>query len=115
MLDRDLDITGRCAVCGRAIALRVAPGAILTATPPEAQVVARRDEAAPAFAACCPLSVFVCSQEHAAWCVRRTAGTNALSLREAPTYAEEIFDGLLAEVLPASRPRGRRWGQTRNA
>lgn len=115
MIGEELEITGRCAICDRAIAIRVAPGAILTATPPETRVVARRDEAEPAFAACCPFTVFVCGQEHADRFARRLAGTHALSLGEALIHAEDIFGGLLAEDLPASRPRGRRWGQARNA
>lgn len=115
MIDQELEITGRCAICDRAIAIRVAPGTILTATPPETRVVARQDEAEPACAACCPFTVFVCSQEHADRFARRIAGTHALSLGEALTHAEDIFGGLLAEDLPASRPRGRRWGQARNA
>ena len=115
MLDRDLDIDGRCAVCDVSIALRVRPGAIISVTPPTTMVVARRDEAEPAFAACCPFTVFVCGQDHADQFVRRVAGTQALSLAEALMDAEEIFGGLLSEVIPANRPRGRRWGQPRDA
>ena len=76
-------------------------------------VVARRDKAAPAFAACCPFMVFARSQEHGDVFGRRVAGTHTLSLPEALTHAEGIFDGLLATDVPASRPRGNRWQQTR--
>lgn len=115
MLGQELDIAGRCAVCDRPITLRVGPGTIVAATPPETMVVARRDEAEPAFAACCPFTVFVCGQEHAEQFGRRIAGTHTLPLTEALTHAEEIFGSLLAEEIPASRPRGRRWGQSRDA
>lgn len=113
MLGQELDIAGRCAVCDRPITLRVGPGAIVTVTPPEAMVVARRDEAEPAFAACCPFTVFVCGQDHAEQFVRRVTGTHPLPLSEALMRAEEIFGSLLAEEIPASRPRGRRWEASR--
>ena len=115
MLDRELDIEGRCAVCDAAIMLRVRPGAIVAASPPSVMVVARRDEAEPAFAACCPYTVFVCGQEHAEQFTRRVSGTQALSLAVALRYAEEIFGSLLADTIPASRPRGKRWEQARDA
>jgi hypothetical protein len=115
MLDRELDIEGRCAVCDAAIMLRVRPGAIVATTPLTAMVVARRDEAEPAFAACCPYTVFVCGQEHAEQFTHRVSGTQALSLAEAWRRAEEIFGSLLADTIPASRPRGKRWGQARDA
>jgi hypothetical protein len=78
-------------------------------------VVARRDEAAPAFAACCPYTVFVCGQEHAEQFARRIAGAHALTLAEALRHGEKIFGALLAEDLPANRPRGKRWGSSRDA
>ena len=112
MLDQELDIAGGCAVCGWPITLRVGPGTIVAATPPEAMVVAHRDEAEPAFAACCPFTVFVCDQAHAEQFVHRITGSHTLPLAEALTHAEAIFGGLLAEVIPASRPRGRHWGQS---
>ena len=115
MLGQELEMSGRCAACDAPIALRVAPGTILTATPPETMIVARRDEAEPAFAACCPFTVFVCGQEHADAFARRVAGTHALSLAEALTHAEAIFGDLLTEEIPASRPRGRHWRQVRDA
>jgi hypothetical protein len=115
MLGQELDIAGRCAVCDRAITLRVGPGTTVAATPPEAMVVARRDEAEPAFAACCPFTVFVCGAKHAERFARSVEGAHALSLQEALTHAEEIFGGLLAEDLPSSRARGRHWGQVRDA
>jgi hypothetical protein len=115
MLDQELDIEGSCAVCDAPIALRVLPGTVVTVVPATTMVVARRDEAEPAFAACCPFTVFVCSQEHAEQFVRRITGAHTLPLTEALTHAEEIFGGLLAEEIPASRPRGRRWGQPRHA
>lgn len=115
MLNRELGIEGRCAVCDMPIALRVRPGATVTAAPPTALVVARRDEAEPAFAACCPFTVFVCGPEHADQFMRQIAGTHALSLPEALTHAEAIFGGLLADAIPASRPRGKHWGLSRDA
>ena len=115
MLGQELDIAGRCAVCDRPIKLRVGPGTIMAATPAETMVVARRDEAEPAFAACCPFTVFVCSQDHAEQFVRRITGAHKLPLTVALAHAEEIFGGLFAEEIPASRPRGRRWGQSRDA
>jgi hypothetical protein len=115
MLGQELDITGGCAVCHRPITLRIAPGTIVSVTPPEAMVVARRDEAEPAFAACCPFTVFVCGPEHAEQFTRRIAGTQTLPLTEALTLAEEIFGGLLAAVIPATRPRGKRWEPSRDA
>ena len=54
MLGAEIDIDGRCAVCDASIALRVRRGAIVSATPPEAMVVARRDEAEPALPAVVP-------------------------------------------------------------
>jgi hypothetical protein len=109
MLGQKLDIEGRCAVCNAPITVHVRPGAIVAATPPEAIVVARRDEAEPAFAACCPFTVFVCGQPHAEQFMERIPGTHALPLAEALTEAEKIFADLLAEDLPAHRPRGKRW------
>lgn len=107
MLGQELDVTGACAICHAPIALRIRPGAIVTATPPDAMVVARRDEAEPAFAACCPFTVFVCREEHAEQFMRRISGTHALPLPEALRHAESIFADLLATALPAKRPRGR--------
>jgi hypothetical protein len=115
MLGQELDIGGGCAVCNRPITLRVGPGTIVAATPPEAMVVARRDEAEPAFAACCPFTVFVCSQEHAEQFVRRITGAHTLPLAEALTHAEKLFADLLAEELPARRPRRKRWEAARDA
>jgi hypothetical protein len=111
MLDQELAIEGGCAVCAAPIALRARPGAILETDPPTAMVVARRDEDEPAFATCCPFTVFVCGPAHADAFAARVAGTHALSLAAALRHAEEIFAGLLAETLPARRPRGRQWGQ----
>src|SRR5215207_4299686 len=111
MLGQEMEIAGRCAVCDQAITLRVGPGRIVAVSPSEAVVVARQDEAEPAFAACCPFTVFVCSEEHAEQFMRRIAGAHTLPLSEALTHAEEIFGRLLAEEIPASRPRGRRWAQ----
>jgi hypothetical protein len=115
MLGAEIDIDGRCAVCNASIALRVRRGAVVSITPPEAMVVARRDEAEPAFAACCPYTVFVCGQDHAEQFGRRIAGTHGLTLAEALRHGEEIFGELLAEDLPANRPRGKRWGLSRDA
>jgi hypothetical protein len=115
MLAAEIAIEGRCAVCDASIALRVRRGAVVSATPPEAMVVARRDEAEPAFAACCPYTVFVCSQEHAEQFARRIAGAHTLTLAEALRHGEKIFAGLLAEDLPANRPRGKSWGPSRDA
>jgi hypothetical protein len=109
MLGQELDVAGACAVCNQPIALRVAPGAVVSAEPATALVVARRDEAEPAFAACCPFTVFVCGQEHAEQFMRRIAGTHTLPLAEALTHAEKIFAGLLAQELPSTRPRGKHW------
>jgi glutaredoxin len=111
MLGRELDLEGRYAVCDAAIALRVRPGAIDSAAPPTAMVVARRDEDEPAFAACCPFTVFVCGAKHAERFARSVAGAHALSLEEALTHAEGIFGDLLADAIPARRPRGRKWGR----
>lgn len=115
MLGHELDIAGRCAVCDRSITLRVGPGTIVAATPLEAMVVARRDEAEPAFATCCPFTVFVCGQEHADQFMRRIDGTRALSLPDTLQHAEAIFGALLAETIPATRPRGKGWGPSPDA
>lgn len=109
MLSQELGMEGRCAVCNALITLKIAPGEVVSAAPPEALIVARRDEAEPAFAACCPFTVFVCGQPHAEQFMRRISGTHALPLAEALTEAEKIFADLLAEDLPARRPRGKRW------
>ena len=77
-------------------------------------VVARRDEAEPAFAACCPFTVFMCGPEHADQFMRRITGIHVLTLAEALTHAEEIFGGLRADTLPATRPRGKQWGRSHN-
>jgi hypothetical protein len=71
--------------------------------------------AEPAFAACCPYTVFVCGQDHAEQFARRIAGTYGLTLAEALRHGEEIFGELLAEYLPANRARGKRWGSARDA
>jgi hypothetical protein len=110
MLGRALDLEARCAACGRAIELRVRPGAVIAADPPNALVVARRDEAAPAFAACCPFTLFACEPGHAEHLAERIAGATVLTLDAALSHAEEIFGDLLAPTLPAARRRGRRWG-----
>jgi hypothetical protein len=110
-----LAVAGKCAVCGAPIALTVRPGAIEAVSPPTALVVARRDEDEPAFAACCPFTVFACGQDHAEQFTRQIAGTHVLTLPEALTHAEKIFADLLAEDLPAHRPRGERWEASRDA
>jgi hypothetical protein len=115
MLGQELGIEGRCAVCNAPIALSVRPGTIMAADPPETLVVARRDVDEPAFAACCPFTVFVCGQDHAEQFMRRIAGSHTLTLPEALTHAEEIFGALLAESLPATRPRGKNWDASRDA
>jgi hypothetical protein len=115
MLDRELDIEGRCAICDVPIASRVRPGTLVTVTPATTMVVARRDEAEPAFAACCPFTVFACGQEHADRFMRQVPGTRALSLGDALRHAEAIFAGLLAETIPATRPRGKGWGPSSDA
>lgn len=112
MLGQELDISGRCAVCSAPIALRAGPGVIVSAIPSETMVVARRDEDEPAFATCCPFTVFVCGQEHADQFMRRIAGASALPLPDALQHAEAIFGALLAETLPATRPRGKGWGRS---
>lgn len=114
MLGQELAIDARCAVCNAPIALRVRPGEVVAAAPPTTMVVARRDEAEPAFAACCPFTVFLCDREHADQFMRRITGAHALSLSEALTHAEEIFGGLLADALPVTRPRGKQWGRSRD-
>jgi hypothetical protein len=115
MLGRELAVEGCCAICGAAIALRVRPGANVTAAPATTMVAARRDEAEPAFAACCPFTVFVCGQDHADQFLSRITGAHALSLDEALAHAEAIFGNLLAEAIPASRPRGKHWGRSGDA
>ncbi len=115
MLNQELDVEGTCAVCETPIALRVTPGTVLATSPSTAMVVARRDEAKPAFAACCPFTVFVCGQDHADQFTRRIAGTTVLTLPEALRQSEEIFGRLLGEALPARRPRGKRWESSRDA
>lgn len=115
MLGQELGIEGQCAVCNAPITLQIAPGKVVSATPPEALIVARRDEAEPAFAACCPFTVFVCGQSHAEQFMRRISGTRVLPLAEALTEAEKIFADLLAEDLPARRPRGKSWEATSDA
>lgn len=115
MLGQELDIEGRCAVCYAQISLHIRPGTVGAATPAEAMVVARRDEAEPAFAACCPFTVFACGQAHAEQFMRRIPGSSALSFAAALIEAEKIFAGLLDETLPARRPRGRRWESSRDA
>jgi hypothetical protein len=114
MLGQELDVVGHCAVCNAPITLRVAPGAVVCAEPATAMVVARRDEAEPAFAACCPFTVFVCSQQHAEQFMRRITNINVLTLPEALEQAEAIFGGLLGEALPAKRRRGNRWKPSRD-
>ncbi len=109
MLGRELAVEGRCAVCDAPIALRVRPGAVVAAAPITAMVVARRDETEPAFAACCPFTVFVCGQKHAGEFAMRIAGAHVLSLADALTQAENIFGDFLAGALPATRPRGKHW------
>jgi hypothetical protein len=108
MLGQNLDIEGRCAICDIPIALSVRPGAVLRVMPATALVVARRDETEPAFTACCPFTVFTCGPQHAAQFLRRISGAHILPLAEALARAEEIFAGLLADALPARRPRGQR-------
>jgi hypothetical protein len=110
MLDHELDIEGRCAVCDVPIAVHVRPGMVEHVSPPATMVVARQDEDEPGFATCCPFTVFVCGQEHADQFMRRIAGTRMLSLPDALEHAEAIFGGLLAESIPAARPRGKGWG-----
>lgn len=114
MLGQELAVEGRCAVCDAPIVLRVRPGAIAATTPSATMVVARRDEEEPAFAACCPFTVFACGPEHADQFRRRIAGTHVLTLAEALMHAEEIFGGFLAADLPAIRPRGTRWEPSRD-
>lgn len=109
MLGQELGVVGAYAVCNAPIALQIAPGEVMSAEPTTAMVVARRDESKPAFAACCPFTVFVCDQPHAEQFMRRIPGTHALPLAEALTEAEKIFADLLAEDLPEHRPRGKRW------
>ena len=114
MLDREFAVVGRCAVCASAIDVRVRPGEIVDAVPATALVVARRDFAEPAFAACCPFTVFVCRQEHADQFLSQVADAQVLPLAKALAHAETIFGNLLAEELPAARPRGNRWEATRD-
>jgi hypothetical protein len=114
MLDQELDLEGHCAVCDAPIALRVRPGAVVTASPPTTLVVARRDEDEPAFATCCPFTVFVCNQDHAEQVKRRIPGAGALALPDALQHAEAIFGSLLAETIPAMRPRGKGWSVSQN-
>jgi glutaredoxin len=109
MLGQKLVVEACCAICVVPITLRVRPGEIVTALPPTAMVVARRDEDAPAFTACCPYTVFVCGQEHGAQFLDRVSSAHILPLSDALARAEEIFGGLLLDALPANRPRGRRW------
>lgn len=109
MLGQTLQVEGHCAVCNAPITLTVRPGAIETVSPPAAMVAARRDEDEPAFAACCPFTVFVCGPDHATAFARQVKGVAVLSPTSALARAEEIFAGLLAEDLPSSRPRGRTW------
>jgi hypothetical protein len=114
MLDQEPDIEGSCAICDVPISLRVRPRTIVSVAPAATMVVARRDEAEPAFATCCPFTVFVCGQEHADQFVRRIAGASVLSLPDALQHAEAIFGGLLAEEIPAARPRGKGWRPARD-
>ena len=109
MLGRELSLEARCAACDGPIGLRVRPGAVSAAEPSTALVVARRDESEPAFAACCPFTLFACGPPHAEQVADRIAGARVLSLAEALDHAETIFGGLLGATLPAARHRGRRW------
>jgi hypothetical protein len=109
MLGQELKVAGRCAVCEAPISLQIRPGAIVNATPIEAMIVARRDESEPAFAACCPFTLFACGADHAEHLAKRIGGAQVLPLPAALARAEAIFGGLLAETLPAARPRGKRW------
>jgi hypothetical protein len=110
MLGRELALEGRCAACGAGIGLRVRPGAVVVAEPAAALVVARRDESAPAFAACCPFTVFACGPAHAARLAERISGVSVLPLNEALAHAEALFGDLLrAPTLPVARRRGRGW------
>ena len=109
MLRRELALEGRCAACEASIVLRVRPGTVITAEPPAALVVVRRDEAAPAVLACCPFTVFACGPAHAEQLAAQPAGTRVLPLAEALAHAEALFGDFLAPTLPASRPRGVTW------
>lgn len=115
MLNRELDLESRCAICTTPITVRVRPGAITSVMPLTAMVVARRVEDEPAFAACCPFTVFVCGQGHAGQFMRRIPGAHALSLDAALVRGEEIFGDLMANAVPARRTRGRRWEQVDDA
>jgi hypothetical protein len=109
MLGRELRLEARCAACHGSIGLRVRPGAVSAVEPATTLVVARRDEAVPAFAACCPFTLFACGPSHAEQVAGRIAGARVLSLTAALGHAESIFGDLLASTLPATRRRGQSW------
>lgn len=105
MLGRPVEVESTCPVCGTPVRLTVRPGAVLNVEPPAAVVVAKRDGEAPAFEACCGLTVFACGPDHADVLLARTADALALDLPAALGVGETIFAGLLGDSLPAKRKR----------
>jgi hypothetical protein len=105
MLERTITIASPCAVCKQLICLAVSPGAIMGVEPPEAVVVAGRDADRPACESCCPSTLFACNPEHGQALAARLPSTSVISLDEAHASGEKIFGGMLAEQLPAHRPR----------
>ncbi|MGH2532636.1 MAG: organomercurial lyase [Thermomicrobiales bacterium] len=103
MLGRAITVDGRCAACGVLMRLRVRPGAVVSASPAETVVVARRAFEAPASEVCCPFTVFACGEHHAEEMVARVPESEMLSLTESLGLAEAIFGDLLGDTLPAKR------------
>jgi len=105
MLDRTLNIMSACAVCQEPIHIVALPGAITQVEPQETVAVAGRDHDRPACESCCPSTLFACSPEHGQALAARLPRTSVISLDEALASGEKIFGGMLAEQLPAHRPR----------
>jgi hypothetical protein len=105
MLGRAVEVDGVCAACGAPIRLRVAPGTIVAAEPPEAVVLARRSGDEPACETCCPFTLFACGPGHGAELAARLPETTVVALAEALHHGETIFGDFLGEALPARRRR----------
>jgi hypothetical protein len=105
MLNREIEITSACAVCQTPIHLHVSPCAITSVEPDSALVVAGPDADRPACESCCPSTNFACNLEHGQALASRLPNLVVMTLAEALDSGETIFGGMLAEQLPAHRPR----------
>lgn len=105
MVDRPVTVESACSECGTPIRLRVAPGVVTDAEPPETVVVARRSGDEPACETCCPFTLFACDPACGQTLATRLPESSVVPLAEALRHAESIFANHLAETLPANRPR----------